>query len=581
LRSPTDHDRVGITDVTRSVTTPKVGVLHFADLFEILADEFATETALVHVSGGVDGRRLTWQEYENEAARFANFLADNGVGAGQKVGLFLHNGPEYLIAQFGAFKQRAIPININYRYQAREIEYLIDNADLDVVVFHGSLGERIAAVQSTTAAERVRAWIQVDDRGERGTSTTPTGALNWEDLIGAQVPAPRIERSEDDRYFLYTGGTTGMPKGVVFRMGDIVARMFTGYFYRGWALPNGANDVVAQARLHAENGDRRVSVVGCPLMHGTGMWLGAFYAHLMGGTTVTLASRGFDPDALWAAVQHQRADAVTIVGDSFAVPLLAALDAAVVAGRPYDLTSLTMIQSSGVMLSAESQARFLAYVDVRIVDSMGSTEGGMARRIATRNTPIETATFELIAGTKLITDDGRVVQPGSGEVGRIAASAVVPLEYFKDEKKSAETFVLIDGVRHAMAGDYASLNSDGSLVLLGRGSNCINTAGEKVFPEEVEESLKRHSDVVDCLVVGIESSGSFGQEVAAVVSLSEGSTAHTDDLKHHVRADLAGYKVPRMIKVVPRVERSAAGKADYQWAVRLFAVTTKPASDPG
>lgn len=550
-------------------------MLHFADLFEDIADEFATDTALVHLSGGVDGQldgqRLTWSEYENQAARFANFLADSGVGVGQKVGLFLHNGPEYLIAQFGAFKQRAIPININYRYQARELEYLIDNADLDVVVFHGSLGDRIAAVQSTKAAQRVRAWIQVDDRSERMTSTTATGALSWVDLLAGHIPAPRIERSEDDRYFLYTGGTTGMPKGVVFRMGDIVARMFTGYFYRGWAVPQRAADVVAQSRLHANNGDRRVSVVGCPLMHGTGMWLGAFYAHLMGGTTVTLASRGFDPAALWAAVQQERADAVTIVGDSFAVPLLAALDTAVVTGQPYDLSSLTMIQSSGVMLSAESQARLLAYIDVRIVDSMGSTEGGMARRIATRDTPIETATFELIAGTKLITDDGRVVQPGSGEVGRIAASAVVPLEYFKDEEKSAETFVLIDGVRHAMAGDYASLNSDGSLVLLGRGSNCINTAGEKVFPEEVEESLKRHADVIDCLVVGIDSAGNFGQEVAAVVSLCSGSATHTDDLKHHVRADLAGYKVPRSIKIVQRVERSAAGKADYTWATSLFA----------
>ncbi len=539
--------------------------LHFADLFEAVADAFGPQAALVHHGPGTDGTavRVSWTDYDDAAARFASFLLSSGVGPGAKVGLLLHNGPQYLIAQFGAFKQRAIPININYRYLAREIAYVIDNADVDVLVFSGSLGDRVAEARAVATSARVRAWVQVEDREQR--SPTLPFALGWNEVLAAHPPAQRIERSPDDHYMLYTGGTTGMPKGVVFRMGDFVTRTFTGYFYRGWAVPSGAADVVAQARLHADAGDRRVSLVGCPLMHGTGMWLGAFYAHLMGGTTLTLGSRGFDADELWSVAARERADAVTIVGDSFAVPMLAALDRAVAVGNPYDLSAMTVIQSSGVMLSAETQKGLLRHLDVRIVDSMGSTEGGMARRIASRSTPIDTATFEFVQGTKVVTDDGRFVLPGSGEIGRIAASAVVPLEYYKDPEKSAETFVTIEGVRHAMAGDYATITADNRLVLLGRGSNCINTGGEKVFPEEVEESLKRHPGVLDALVIGVDDPGGLGQRVCAVVSVNN-SAVGSDSLRDHVRGDLAGYKVPKRVVIVDSISRSAAGKADYRWA---------------
>ncbi len=549
-----------------NVRVTSVPVLHFADLFEGIADSFASSDALVH---GVAGRteRHTWAQYDDLSARIASFLAELGVGANAKVGLLLHNCPAYLIAQFGAFKQRAIPININYRYLAAEMSYVIVNADIEVVFFSGSLRDRVQ--EARIRCPWVKAWVQVDDRHER--KPLLVGALGWAEVMAAYPPAERIERSEDDKYMLYTGGTTGMPKGVVFRMGDFVNRTFTGYFYRGWNVPSSAADVVTQARLHADGGDRRVSVVGCPLMHGTGMWLGAFYAHLMGGTTVTLSSRGFDADELWSMAVAEQADAVTIVGDSFAIPMLRALDRAVTEGKPYDLRSMRIIQSSGVMLSAETQQGLLRHLDVRIVDSMGSTEGGMARRIASRSTPIETATFELLPGTKLITDDGRVVEPGSGDVGRIAASAVVPLEYYKDPEKSAATFVTINGVRHAMAGDYATIDADFRLVLLGRGSNCINTAGEKVFPEEVEESLKRHHFVRDALVVGVtDTESGFGQRVCAVVAADPAKVSGAE-LQQHVRAELAGYKVPKSIIVVDQVQRSAAGKADYPWAQALFA----------
>jgi 3-oxocholest-4-en-26-oate---CoA ligase len=549
--------------------------LHFADLFERVADTFAETDALVHASPGGFTSRLVWQDYDDRSARFASFLADVGVGHNAKVGLLLHNCPEYLIAQFGALKQRAVPININFRYRAREIAYVLDNADVEVLVFHRSLADRVA--ETVASSPNVRAWVEVDDVGQ--SEATSPFALSWPALIAAHLPAPRINRSEDDRYMLYTGGTTGMPKGVVFRMGDFVSRMFTGYFYRGWEVPTSADDVVVQAKRHAEAGDRRVSVVGCPLMHGTGMWLGSFYAHLMGGTTVTLGSRGFDPKELWSVAESEAADAVTIVGDSFAVPMLAALNAAAESGTPYELESMRIIQSSGVMLSAETQRGLLRHLDVRIVDSMGSTEGGMARRIASRSTPIETATFELVPGTKVVTDDGRFVEPGSGDIGRVAASAVVPLEYYKDPDKSAATFVTIDGVRHAMAGDYATITADNQLVLLGRGSNCINTAGEKVFPEEVEESLKRHPKVLDALVVGVDDAGGFGQRVCAVVSVARWETGSAmsingEVLREHVRAELAGYKVPKRIVIVDAISRSASGKADYTWAANTLAAET-------
>ena len=301
-------------------------------------------------------------------------------------------------------------------------------------------------------------------------------------------------------------------------------------------------------------------------MHGTGMWLGAFYAHLMGGCVVTLPRRSFDADELWRTASAVRADAVTIVGDAFARPMLDALDRAAGDGSAYDLSSLRIIQSSGVMWSAEVQTGLLRHLDVRLVDSMGSTEGAMARRIVTRGTPIETARFEPLVGTKLIGEHGSIIPKGSSERGRIAACAVVPLGYFNDPGKSAATFVEIEGVRHTMAGDWAVWAEDGTLVLLGRGSHCINTAGEKVFPEEVEEAIKRHPAVADCLVVGLPDER-FGERVAAVLSFHEGATvADSDSVLHDVKQWLANYKLPRTSVVVGEVRRAANGKADYAWA---------------
>lgn len=543
---------------------------HFATLFEALADAVREDEALVHGT-----QRVRWSDYDDGAARFATFLRSYGVAAGDRVALYLFNGPEYLTAQYGVFKERCVPVNVNYRYLDDELLYLLDNSDSRVLVYHASLGERLARVRERALAVGVRAFVEVEDRPQSGQGeVTVPGASRWAEVLRGHEPAPRIARSGDDRYLLYTGGTTGMPKGVVFRTADFLQRLFGGWVYRGWEPPKGPDDVVPSALAHRAAGDRRVSIPACPLMHGTGMWLGAFYAHLMGGSVVTLEGRSFDADELWRTAEREQADAVTIVGDAFARPMLAALDAAVSDGRPYDLSAMRVIQSSGVMWSAEVQEGLLRHLDVRLADSMGSTEVGMARRIVWRGMPVTTAAFQPLTTTKVFTEDGREVTPGSGEVGRVAAGGFVPLEYHKDPEKSAATFPVIDGVRYAIAGDMAIVDADGRVVLLGRGSNCINTAGEKVFPEEVEEAVKRHPEVADCLVVGVPDER-FGERVVAVASLHPGARLDAPALLDDLRTRLAHYKLPRAVHLVPTVHRAPNGKADYVWARAV--ATTGPA----
>ena len=537
-------------------------MLHFADLFTNIADSFGDDLALVHGES-----RLTWAEFSERAVRFASYLKAVGVGPGDKVGFLLYNSPEYLIAQFGVFLRRAIPVNINYRYIDAELVYLCNDSGAKVVISHASLAARMNGIRHLVPT--VRSVVVVADDERPVPHVEAAQDATWTDSLRTYDHNSSISGSEDDVYMLYTGGTTGMPKGVMFRMGDFVHRMFTGYVYRGWNPPT-ADTLLSTIAAHRAAGDRRISIPACPLMHGTGMWLGAFYAHLMGGAVVTLPGRSFRATELWATAQREDADAITIVGDAFARPMLDELNAAAEAGRPYALGALRIMQSSGVMWSAEVQAGLLHHLDIRLVDSMGSTEGGMAKRVVTRGTPIETARFEALPGTKLIAADGTVVRRGEKTPGRVAASAVVPLGYFNDPVKSSATFVEIDGVRHAMAGDWAVWADETSFVLLGRGSNCINTAGEKVFPEEVEEAMKRLPAVADCLVVGLPDAR-LGQTVAAVVSLrpSDGTftdNQRADELVSNLRTVLAGYKVPRLLHLVPEVQRAANGKADYLWA---------------
>jgi fatty-acyl-CoA synthase len=310
-----------------------------------------------------------------------------------------------------------------------------------------------------------------------------------------------------------------------------------------------------------------ISLVACPLMHGTGIWLGAMVPMSAGGTVVLTSKLGLDPDLLWGLVEENGVTDMVIVGDAFARPLVNALDDAEKRGHAYDISSLQRITSSGVMWSSEIKQGLLRHQDMILHDIMGSSEGGMGASVTTREGAAKTAKFELNEGVAVFTDDGRRVEPGSGEIGKIATSGSVPIGYYKDPVKSAETFREIDGERYSFPGDYAQVEADGSIALLGRGSVCINTAGEKVFPEEVEEAVKLHPAVSDCLVVGVPDER-FGERVVAVASYRSGESCDESAVIDVTRDHLAGYKLPKHVLFVDQVQRAPNGKADYKWAKR-------------
>ncbi len=527
----------------------------FAELWETIGDTIPDKIALIN--GGI---RRTWRGYEDRASRVAAALAEAGLDHDSKVGLFGYNSNEYLEAQYGIFKLRGVPVNVNYRYTEHELDYLLDNADAEAIFFDAALGDRLSGLAQRLP--RLKLLIEIDD----GSGAHVEGSLRFEDLIAAHAPHPRVNHSEDDIYMLYTGGTTGMPKGVMYRQGDFTRALAGGFAARGLELPATKAELSGMVSAIAAEGLAPISIAACPLMHGTGLWLGVFISHVLGGTAVTFRNQHFDPDALWRLVERERATSIAIVGDAFAKPMLMALRRAAEAGRPYDLNSLGQIISSGVMFSREVKLGLLEFADLTIADAMGSTEGSMGSSIVSRAAPPgETARFEINPTTKVFNDRDKEVAPGSDEVGMIANGGFTPVGYYKDPEKSAHTFRAIGGHRYSFPGDFAKVAADGSLILLGRGSVCINTGGEKVFPEEVEEALKAHDDVYDCLVVGVPDDR-LGERVTAVVSAMPGRRLDQDALTAFARGRLAGYKLPRAIIEVRDVRRAANGKADYPWA---------------
>jgi fatty-acyl-CoA synthase len=529
--------------------------LHYATLWEAIADSIGDREAVA--TGSV---RRTWTEYEDRAARLARVFHEAGLGPDSKIGLYLWNGNEYLESQFAGMKIRGVPININYRYLDDELLYLLENSDAEALVFHRSLGDRVARVKDR--AKGVKLWIEVDDGGE-----AVPGALDYEKLIASSDPAPRIKRSPSDLYMLYTGGTTGMPKGVMYEMGGMLQGFIgIGFPLLGLGVPPVESIPGLVTRLWEEQGGI-CSIPACPLMHGTGMWLGAMIPHIAGARVVLLEERRFDPDELWRKTEAEKATQLVIVGDAFARPMLRSLEQAKAHGRPFDPSSVRFMISSGVMWTREIKQALLDWHEFVLIDAMGSSEGSMGNQITTRGNVGETARFTMGPATKVFTEDGREVKPGSDEIGMVAAGGLVPVGYYKDPEKSAVTFREIDGVRYSFPGDWARVEADGTLTLLGRGSHCINTAGEKVYPEEVEEVVKSHPDVQDCLVVGVEDER-LGQRVTAVASLVEDATVDAETLREFTRSKLAGYKVPKQIHLVDQVQRAANGKADYKWARR-------------
>lgn len=527
--------------------------MHFATIWEGIADAIGDREALVH--GDV---RRTWSEFDNRAARLASALAEAGLKPNSKVGLYLYNGNEYLESQYASLKNRYVPVNINYRYLDDELLYLLENSDAEALVFHTSLSDRVERIREHTKG--VRLWVEVDDGGDS------IGAVNYETLLSQSEPAARINRSEEDIYMLYTGGTTGMPKGVMYHLKDMTGALLAfGYPITLDAEAPPLDEIPAFIRKVCEEDRQVTSIPGCPLMHGTGLWLGAMAPHLAGARVVCLHSRSFVASEIWETAERERANMLVIVGDAFAKPMLTALDEAKAEGRTYDMSSIQLLVSSGVMWTQEVKEALLKWHPFTIVDTMGSTEGGMATSITTRDSVSETAQFAINPTTKVFTEDGREVEPGSGEIGLVASGGSVPIGYYKDEAKSRATFKEIDGVRYSFPGDWASVEADGTLRLLGRGSNCINTAGEKVYPEEVEEAVKQHPQVLDCLVVGVDDER-FVQRVTGVVSLLPGESVDGETLKAFVRKSIAAYKVPKDLFIVEQVQRAPNGKADYKWA---------------
>lgn len=540
---------------------------NFATIWEIVAGNVPDAPAVIQ------GERVVpWSEFNARADGVADWLLrsnDRPALAHQdKVALYLYNSPEYLETCFACFKAGLVPINTNYRYADDELAYLWDNADAVAVVFHASLAEHIERLRPRLP--RIQRWLWVDDcstdsiGADNTASRCPDWATPYEDA--ATSGAGRVEapwgRGDDDLLIIYTGGTTGLPKGVMWRQDDLV-RGVIGATSKRLRGPANYEDIRATFTRPG-----RVGLPACPLMHGTG-WFSSLALLSTGGSVVLLTGRHFDAEELLDCYQRHGVHVSAIVGDALAKPIVAALDA-----NPdrWDLSALRVLNSSGVMWSAEVKQRLLGHQpDVQLVDNFGSSEAmGMAQSVTTSSETAQTARFKVSANTRVIDDNDADVVPGSGQVGRVAVRGHQPLGYYKDPEKSASTFVEIGGDRYSIPGDYASVAADGSLELLGRGSVCINTGGEKVFPEEVEETLKLHISVHDAVVVGTPHER-FGEAITAVVELDRAATLDADSIIDHVKGRLASYKAPKEVVTIDSIGRSASGKVDYK-ALRQYAL---------
>ncbi|MCU1454373.1 MAG: o-succinylbenzoate--CoA ligase [Acidimicrobiales bacterium] len=531
--------------------------LNIADLFEHAVDAVPDRLALV-----VGDRHLTYRQLDQDANRLANHLLAEGFGTGDHIGVYGQNSVEWAVAMLAAFKIRAVPININFRYVEDELLYLFDNADLVGLVHSREYSPRVAVVRDR--APQLRHLLVIDDVSG---ADLVGGSLPFDEALAAgSAERPTLERSPDDHYVLYTGGTTGMPKGVVWRHEDV-------FFALGGGVDAYTNERITHDRQLAEKAlataSPLVSLNAPPLMHGAAQW-GAMRFWFEGGTVVFVPH--FSPDDIWSTVEREGVNTLAITGDAMARPLVETLQAN---ATRWNLSSLFVVSSSAAIFSPTVKDALLDLLpNVMIVDAIGSSESGMnGMAVQTKG---QTATHggggpTVTAGRDAVVlgDDVRPLAPGTGVVGRLARAGNLPIGYYKDPAKTATTFVTgPDGTRYVVAGDYATLEADGSITLLGRGSVCINSGGEKIYPEEVEGVLKAHPAVYDALVVGVPDDR-WGQAVAAVVQARPGLVPTLDDLARHCRKHLAGYKVPRHLVLVDEVRRSPSGKPDYPWAAEL------------
>ncbi len=521
---------------------------NYAEIWEAVARQIPDAPAQVH--GSI---RFTWREFDERANGVAHTLLGTGAMEQDKVALYLHNCPAYMESMFACFKVGLVPVNTNYRYADDELTYLWDNADAVAVVFHGTFTETIERIHQRVP--KVATWLWVDD----SSGPCPSWASPYEDAATSNPTKAEAPwgRDGDHLYMLYTGGTTGMPKGVMWRQDDNIRNIIAlGVNPRYGEDPV---DYGVVAELVTKPGI--VSVPACPLMHGTGC-MTQLIALCGGGCVVTLESTTLDIEELFDTIEREGGNTTAIVGDAFAKPMLRHLDAE---PERWDLSSLFVFTSSGVMFSEASKQGLIAHLPhSMIVDAFSSSEAvGMGQSVSAAGAEANTAKFAVGAHTKVFTDDLREVEPGSGDIGRVAVGGFQPIGYYKDPEKTATTFLTVEGQRYSVPGDFATVEADGSITLLGRGSVCINTGGEKVFPEEVEEVLKTHDDVRDAVAVGVPDE-KFGEAITAVVELRPDAELDEASIIAHVKERLASYKAPKRVLAVATIGRAPNGKVDYK-----------------
>ena len=524
---------------------------NLADLYEIVADAVPDRLALV-----AGDQRRTYAQLDERANRFAHHLLDHGVEPGDKVAIYSWDRAEWVEAMLGTYKARAVPINVNYRYVADEARYILDNSDAVVVVHERAFAPVVNAIRGDLP--KLRHTVVLED----GTDAS-TDATSYEDALAAASPARDFgPRSSDDLYLLYTGGTTGVPKGVMWRSEDIFFAALGG---GGFGQPPITKPEELADRIPAE-GARAIPMVNAPMMHGGGQWM-AFINLFGGGTVVLNCDRHFDPDLIWRTVERERCNSVMVVGDAMGRPLAEALAAP---GATYDTSSVVIIGSGGAILSPPVKEQLRAQLpNAMVMDSFGASETGASGTVFDTEGPAAGPRFTMGEFMTVLDDDLRPVAPGSGVVGRLARRGHIPLGYYKDDEKTAATFVTAaDGARWAVPGDFAVVETDGTITLLGRGSVCINSGGEKVYPEEVEAALKSHPDVFDAVVVGIPDDR-YVERVAAIVQPRPGAEPSLEELQAHARDKLAGYKLPRRLLLADTIPRTPVGKPDYRAAKKL------------
>ncbi len=498
---------------------------------------------------------ISWAQFQRRSNNLGRALIARGAQPGDKVAFYMHNRPEYSELLAACFKARLVHVNVNYRYTPEEVLYIFDNSDAQTVVFGTEFRPHIESIRQKL--HKVKTFIEVGDGGDFAES--------FGDLCEAgDGAALDIARSPDDLFFIYTGGTTGMPKGVMWTHDDL--RQITLAAARAMGpIPETLDELVAAIR---DGGPGPASVIGPPLMHGTGL-LTAVAGILAGGAVITLPSKTFAPEEMAEAIERWGAKNLTIVGDPFARPLAEALDRE--PGR-FDVSSIERVTSSGVMWSLEVKRALLRHMPRAVlIDAFSSSEAlGLGTSMMTAAGEVGTAKFALGQRARVFDENDQPVAPGSGVRGLVAVGPPGPVGYYKDPEKTARTFRVIDGVRYSIPGDWCLVEPDGSLTLLGRGNACINTAGEKVFPEEVEEALKRHDDVEDALVVGLPDP-KWGQSITGVVRLRQGRGLDEAALIAHVRQTLAAYKSPKRVVAGDIPLRAPNGKADYKTALEFAA----------